>query len=174
MDLGIISTRYARALLKGAKGTELETQVYHEMMTLAKSYADVPALRQAIGNLDAQRGHLTADVGDGGLFLLFDGDFRIVQESGTLCPSLLLRLFHDGVARLGSLSENLSLLFASLLQDGFTFFLDIGEPLPCLVGLAKRFVNEVLTLLHHSSDDGEAELGKKEKDHQKRDEHPEE
>ena len=50
MDLGIISTRYARALLKSASGTGLEQQVYQEMMTVAKSYLDVPALRQAIDN----------------------------------------------------------------------------------------------------------------------------
>ena len=50
MDLGIISTRYARALLKSTAGTGLEQQVYQEMMTVAKNYADVPALRQAIDN----------------------------------------------------------------------------------------------------------------------------
>ena len=50
MDLGIISTRYARALLKSTAGTGLERQVYQEMMTVAKNYADVPALRQAIDN----------------------------------------------------------------------------------------------------------------------------
>ena len=50
MDIGIISTRYARALLKSTSGAELEKQVYQEMMTLAKSYAEVPALRQAIDN----------------------------------------------------------------------------------------------------------------------------
>ncbi len=50
MDIGVISTRYARALLKSATDAKLEEQVYQEMMTLAKSYMDVPALRQTIDN----------------------------------------------------------------------------------------------------------------------------
>ena len=50
MDIGVISTRYARALLKSATDAKLDTQVYQEMMTLAKSFTDVPALRQTIDN----------------------------------------------------------------------------------------------------------------------------
>ena len=50
MDIGVISTRYARALLKSATDGKLEEQVYQEMMTLAKSYTEVPALRQTIDN----------------------------------------------------------------------------------------------------------------------------
>ena len=33
MDIGVISTRYARALLKSATDAKLEDQVYQEMMT---------------------------------------------------------------------------------------------------------------------------------------------
>ena len=50
MDIGVISTRYARALLKSATDQKLEDQVYQEMLTVAKSYADVPQLRQAVDN----------------------------------------------------------------------------------------------------------------------------
>ena len=50
MDIGVISTRYARALLKSATDAKLDEQVYQEMMTLAKSYTDVPLLRQTIDN----------------------------------------------------------------------------------------------------------------------------
>ena len=50
MDIGVISIRYARALLKSATDAKLEDQVYQEMMTMAKSYIDVPALRQTIDN----------------------------------------------------------------------------------------------------------------------------
>ena len=50
MDIGVISVRYARALLKSAIDARLEDQVYREMMTVAKSYVDVPALRQTIDN----------------------------------------------------------------------------------------------------------------------------
>ena len=42
--------RYARALLKSATDAKLDDTVYQDMMTLAKSYIDVPALRQTIDN----------------------------------------------------------------------------------------------------------------------------
>ena len=50
MDIGVISTRYARALLKSATDAKLDETVYQEMLTVAKSYIDVPALRQTIDN----------------------------------------------------------------------------------------------------------------------------
>ena len=50
MDIGVISIRYARALLRSATDARLEDKVYQEMMTVAKSYLDVPALRQTIDN----------------------------------------------------------------------------------------------------------------------------
>ena len=50
MDIGVISMRYARALLKNATDQKLEDAVYQEMMTVAKSYLDVPALRHTIDN----------------------------------------------------------------------------------------------------------------------------
>ena len=50
MDIGVISTRYARALLKSATDSKLDETVYQEMLTVAKSYIDVPALRQTIDN----------------------------------------------------------------------------------------------------------------------------
>lgn len=50
MDLGVISVRYARALLKCATGLKLEDQVYKEMQTLSKSFFEVPELRFTIDN----------------------------------------------------------------------------------------------------------------------------
>ena len=50
MDIGVISVRYARALLKSATDQKLEEQVYQDMMTLARSYVEVPQLRQTIDN----------------------------------------------------------------------------------------------------------------------------
>lgn len=50
MDLGVISVRYARALIKGAVRQHLETEVYGEMMTLMQSYLQVPQLRTTIDN----------------------------------------------------------------------------------------------------------------------------
>ena len=48
MDIGVISVRYARALLKSAVEQKLDETVYREMQLLAKSYIDVPQLRQTI------------------------------------------------------------------------------------------------------------------------------
>ena len=48
MDIGVISTRYARALLRTATDAEQEAQVYQDMMTLAHSYIEVPQLRLTI------------------------------------------------------------------------------------------------------------------------------
>ncbi len=50
MDIGVISMRYARALLKSATDQKLEDAVYQDMMTVAKSYLEVPALRHTIDN----------------------------------------------------------------------------------------------------------------------------
>ena len=50
MDIGVISMRYARALLKSATDQKLEDVVYQEMITVAKSYLDLPALRHTIDN----------------------------------------------------------------------------------------------------------------------------
>ena len=50
MALGVISVRYARALLKCAMELNLEDQVYQEMITLADQYNRVPELRSTIDN----------------------------------------------------------------------------------------------------------------------------
>ena len=50
MDIGIISVRYARALLKSALDQKLDQQVYQEMQLLAKCFVEVPELRHTIDN----------------------------------------------------------------------------------------------------------------------------
>lgn len=50
MDIGVISVRYARALLKGSTEQHIEEQVYNEMQTLAESYIKVPELRRTVDN----------------------------------------------------------------------------------------------------------------------------
>lgn len=50
MDIGVISVRYARALLKTATDARLEDTLYAEMQLLARSYAEVPQLRQTVDN----------------------------------------------------------------------------------------------------------------------------
>ncbi|MBO6296436.1 MAG: F0F1 ATP synthase subunit delta [Prevotella sp.] len=50
MDIGVISVRYARALLKSALEQKLDEAVYQDMQTLSNSYIDVPQLRLTICN----------------------------------------------------------------------------------------------------------------------------
>ena len=50
MDIGVISVRYARALLKGANEQKAEKQVYLDMQTLLGCYMEVPNLRFTIDN----------------------------------------------------------------------------------------------------------------------------
>ena len=56
MDIGVISVRYARALLKAALAAKQEEQVYGEMQTLAQSYVHVPELRFTINNPMLEKG----------------------------------------------------------------------------------------------------------------------
>lgn len=50
MAVGVISVRYARALLKCAMELNLKDKVYQEMITLADQYNRVPELRSTIDN----------------------------------------------------------------------------------------------------------------------------
>lgn len=50
MDLGVISVRYARALLKSATQMKCEEAVYGNMLTLAQTYLEVPQLRKTVDN----------------------------------------------------------------------------------------------------------------------------
>ena len=50
MDLGLISVRYARALLKASNQEKQSEQVYADMQTLAAEYVNVPELSVTIAN----------------------------------------------------------------------------------------------------------------------------
>ena len=50
MNVGVISVRYARALLKCSVDAKLEDKVYSEMQTMAQSFASVPELKFTIDN----------------------------------------------------------------------------------------------------------------------------
>ena len=50
MNLGVVSVRYARALLKCGSQAHLEERVYEDMLCLAQSYLQVPELRFTIDN----------------------------------------------------------------------------------------------------------------------------
>lgn len=68
MDLGVISVRYARALLKSATDMKQEDAVYKEMLVLSQSYLQVPALRSTIDNpmLDKDKKNALLEVACGG------------------------------------------------------------------------------------------------------------
>ena len=50
MDLGLISVRYARALLKASNQEQQSEQVYADMQTLTAEYVNVPELSVTIAN----------------------------------------------------------------------------------------------------------------------------
>jgi len=50
MEIGVISVRYARALLKSASEQKTEDEVCRNMQTLAASYIDLPQLKTAVDN----------------------------------------------------------------------------------------------------------------------------
>ncbi len=50
MDLGLISVRYARALLKASEEAKISDKVYQDMQVLSESYIKVPDLRFTIDN----------------------------------------------------------------------------------------------------------------------------
>ena len=72
MDIGVISVRYARALLKSATDAKLEDGVYQQMQLLSKSYVEVPQLRQTIDNpmLSKEKKELLLTTASGGAQIL--------------------------------------------------------------------------------------------------------
>ena len=50
MDIGVISVRYARALLKSATQQKVQADVYKDMQQLADAFLKLPKLRQVIDN----------------------------------------------------------------------------------------------------------------------------
>lgn len=50
MDLGLVSVRYARALLKASIEAKQSDKVYADMMSIADSYVRLPKLRTTIDN----------------------------------------------------------------------------------------------------------------------------
>ena len=50
MDIGIVSMRYAKALMEYAKSTGTEDRLYTEMRTLSRSFRKHPDLRAALEN----------------------------------------------------------------------------------------------------------------------------
>lgn len=67
MDLGLISVRYARALLKAGIEAKEAEKVYADMQTLAQNYSQMPALRITIDN------HMLSNAQKESLLLLATG-----------------------------------------------------------------------------------------------------
>lgn len=56
MDIGLISVRYALALLKGAQEANNETEVYNCMQSLFNAFLEVKPLREAMNNPTLSKG----------------------------------------------------------------------------------------------------------------------
>lgn len=50
MDIGVVSMRYAKALIEYAKENGVEDTLYEEMKMLSRSLSDFPALKNALAN----------------------------------------------------------------------------------------------------------------------------
>lgn len=50
MDIGVISVRYARALLKSATQQKVQEAVYNDMQQIADTYVKLPKLRHTLDN----------------------------------------------------------------------------------------------------------------------------
>lgn len=83
MDIGVVSMRYAKALLQFAKINKEEDLVYAEMQTLAQSYIEVVQLRSVLLNptMPADKKHQILSVaaaGDRSLSVSSDKFFSLV------------------------------------------------------------------------------------------------
>ena len=79
MYIGVVSMRYAKALLAYADDAKVEDAVYREALLLKDSYAQVPELRQAMDNPVLAR--CKAEAGSGSCRRESD------KGAGTLCTT---------------------------------------------------------------------------------------
>jgi len=88
MDIGVISVRYACALLKGATVQQQEDKVYAEMQTLLGSYSELPQLRFTIDNpmLSKDKKQELLEVASGGsVSALFKSFFSLdIKKEGII------------------------------------------------------------------------------------------
>ena len=50
MEVGILSMRYAKAIIEYAQEKGLEDRLYQEFLTLSHSFCEQPGLREALDN----------------------------------------------------------------------------------------------------------------------------
>ena len=104
MDIGIISSRYAKTLLRFATENKEEEKVYKEMQTLAESFRKLPALQQTLLNpvlTDAQKESLllSAAVGEGEATASTRGFMHLVAQNKradlmTFIANAYVELYH--------------------------------------------------------------------------------
>ena len=104
--------------------------------------------------------------------MAIDLSLGLGKDACTLVVGLGLSFLDNSVARRGSLPQDGGLLVASLLQHGFTLFLDVLELIIGLLGLAKAFVNVSLTLVDHLHDSRKSKLPKNQEDDDEDQRHP--
>ena len=114
MDIGIVSMRYAKALIEYAKEKHTEDVLYKEMKMLSKSLSAVPRLREALANpvLNIREKYsliCTAATGDKNVSREFSRFITLVLKNNReqflqfICLSFLdlyRKLKHIGVGRL--------------------------------------------------------------------------
>ena len=105
MDIGIVSMRYAKALIEYAKGTGAEDRVYHELRMLERSFRKHPDLREALDNpiLKIKEKFAlicTAAAGNGEVSREFSRFIPLVLRNCLTYLDLYRKLKHIGVGKL--------------------------------------------------------------------------
>ena len=114
MDIGIVSMRYAKALIEYAQELNVEDQLYKEFCMLSRSLTNFPALKDALANpvLPIKEKYsliCTAAVGDGEVGRVFSRFITLVLENHReqflqfICLSFLelyRKLKHIGIGKL--------------------------------------------------------------------------
>lgn len=80
------------------------------------------SLEHLLCNLNREFGYLASDFTNGVLLLGLNLLLGIREETCAFFACFILCFLYNGIAGFGSLLEESSLLLASFLQDGFTFF----------------------------------------------------
>ena len=125
MDIGVISVRYARALLKSASEAKLEAKVYAEMQTLAESYLRVPELRFTIDNP-----MLAKDKKEDLLLTACGATAGKGKDSGV--SELTSRFVHLVI------EEGRENALQFMANSYITLAVDLSLPLPCRLLLSRR------------------------------------
>lgn len=99
MDLGLISIRYARALLKACDDKQTASAVYHDMQNMAYCYEHVPAIVGVLTNpmlSKAKKSEILKATAGNGCSTLTERFIRLVIDEGRVdCMSFIVHAFVD-------------------------------------------------------------------------------